>query len=89
MATSAVSPIAYRRGEGETFWSFGALVTVKASAATTGGRVAVFDLAEKGAGSPLQPAMTPPPSDPPDMTRIVAAAAKYGIEILGPPGIPQ
>jgi quercetin dioxygenase-like cupin family protein len=164
MAASAISPIAYRRGEGETFWSFGALVTVKASAATTGGRVAVFDLlAEKGSGSPLhvhhnedewfyvtegeltfwvggktivapagsfvygprdiphtflvssaeahfllvtepggfedfmremsQPALTmtppPPPTEPPDMARIVATAARYGIEILGPPGIPQ
>src|SRR6266481_8242731 len=54
MAGSAVSPIAYRQGEGETFWSFGALVTVKASAETTGGRVAVFELlAAYCAGSPL------------------------------------
>jgi quercetin dioxygenase-like cupin family protein len=164
MAGSALSPIAYGQGEGETFWSFGALVTVKATAATTGGRVAVFELlANAGSGSPLhvhhnedewfyvtegeltfwvggqvikastgafvygprdiphtflvnspqaryllvtepggfenfmremsQPALTkappPPPTEPPDMGLIVATAAKYGIEILGPPGIPE
>jgi len=54
MARSAVSPIAYRQGEGETFWSFGALATVKASGETTGGRVGVIELlAPKGAGSPM------------------------------------
>jgi len=41
-------------GEGEAFWFFGCLVTVKASAATTGGRLAVLEhLAPLGAGSPL------------------------------------
>jgi len=164
MAGTAVNPIAYRRGEGETFWSFGAQATVKASAETTGGRVGVIELlAAKGAGSPLhvhrredewfyvtegeltfwvsgrvihasagafvfgprdiphtfivsselvrfllvaepggfekfmrelsQPALTltppPPPSEPPDMELIVSTAARYGIEILGPPGIPE
>jgi quercetin dioxygenase-like cupin family protein len=160
----SVSPIAYCQGEGETFWSFGALATIMASAETTGGRVAVIELlAPKGAGSPLhvhhsedewfyvtegeltfwvggrviraptgafvfgprdiphtftvgsaqarfllvaepggfekslrelsQPALTltppPPASEPPDMELIVATAARYGIEILGPPGIPE
>jgi len=164
MAGPAVSPIAYQQGEGETFWSFGALATVKASAETTGGRVGVIELlAPKGAGSPLhvhhredewfyvmegeltfwvggrvihapagsfvfgprdiphtftvdselarfllvtepggfesfmrelsQPALTltppPPPSAPPDMNLILSTAARYGIEILGPPGIPE
>src|SRR5579863_6262958 len=164
MAASAVSPIAYGQGEGETFWAFGAYVTVKASAETTGGRAAVFELlATQGAGSPLhvhhnedewfyvlegdltfwvggkviragaggfvygprgiqhtflvnsplsrfllvtepgdfsdflramsQPALTPTPpptpSEPPDMELIIATAAKYGIEVLGPPGIPR
>lgn len=163
MAASSVSPIAYGQGEGETFWSFGALTTIKASAKTTGGRVAIMEqLAPQGVGSPLhvhhnedewfyvtegeltfwvggqvivapagafvygprdiphtflvtspmarfllvtepggfenfmrelsQPALTPtpppPPTEPPDMARIVATAARYGIEILGPPGIP-
>ena len=32
--------------------------------------------------------LPPPPSEPPDPARLVAAAAEYGIEILGPPGIP-
>jgi quercetin dioxygenase-like cupin family protein len=164
MTGAAISPIAYRHGEGETFWSFGALATVKASATTTGGRVAVIELlAPRGAGSPLhvhhredewfyvtegeltfwlggqvihapsgsfvfgprdiphtflvsselarfllvtepggfenfmrelsQPALTqtppPPPDGSPDMQLIVSAAARYGIEILGPPGIPE
>ena len=30
----------------------------------------------------------PPPAAPPDMGAMVALAAEYGIEILGPPGIP-
>jgi quercetin dioxygenase-like cupin family protein len=29
------------------------------------------------------------PAGPPDMERIMATAAEYGIEILGPPGIPD
>ena len=38
---------------------------------------------------PAQALTVPPPPDgPPDMERLVAAAAEYGIEILGPPGIP-
>jgi len=39
-----------------------------------------------------QPAQTltlPPPSGrPPDLERLTALAAEYGIEILGPPGVP-
>jgi quercetin dioxygenase-like cupin family protein len=31
----------------------------------------------------------PPPDGPPDMERVIAVAAEYGIEILGPPGIPS
>jgi hypothetical protein len=30
----------------------------------------------------------PPPTTPPDVDAMVALAAEYGIEILGPPGIP-
>ena len=159
----AASPIALRAGEGEALWVFGVLATVKASAETTGGRVAVIEhLAPQGAGSPLHvhrredewfyviegelafwvggtrieapagsfvygprdiphtfvvtsaearfllvaepggfesfmrsmgrpaPALTvPPPAAPPsDLGPLVAAAAEYGIEILGPPGMP-
>lgn len=39
-----------------------------------------------------QPAQTltipPPATEPPDLDALVALAAEYGIEILGPPGIP-
>ena len=162
-ASPSVSPIALMRDEGEALWFLGVLATVKASAETTDGRVAVVDhLAPRGAGSPLhvhsredewfyvtegeltfwvggkvikapagsfvygprgtphtfevssdearfllvaepagfeafmraagEPAkaltLPPPPSEPPDPARLAAAAAEYGIEILGPPGIP-
>ena len=32
--------------------------------------------------------LPPPPSSPPDVERLGALAAEYGIDILGPPGIP-
>jgi quercetin dioxygenase-like cupin family protein len=164
MSASALKPIAYGRDEGEIFWSFGTLTTVKASSEETGGRVSVLEqFAPKGVGSPLhvhhnedewfyvlegeltfwvggkvigapagsfvfgprdiahtfvvtsdqsrfllvaepggfekfmrelsEPALTrtppPPPSGPPDMQKILETAARYGIEILGPPGIPK
>ena len=162
MATISVSTIALATGEGETFWSFGALTTIKAYGKITGDRFAILEqVAPQGAGSPLhvhhnedewfyvlegelkfwsegkvtvapsrsfiflprdvphtfmvssdesrfligaepagfenfmrelsQPALTatppPPPTQPPDMEKILATAARYGIEILGPPGI--
>ena len=165
MSTTAASSLAitHRPGEGDAVWAFGVLATIKASAETTAGRVAVIEhLAPKGAGSPLhvhhredewfyviegalafwvggevieapagsfvfgprdiphtfvvtspearfllvtEPAgfesfmralgrpaeslTVPPPAPPPsDMAPLIAAAAEYGIEILGPPGIP-
>ena len=40
-----------------------------------------------------EPALTltipPPPTEPPDLDGLTALAAEYGIEILGPPGIPS
>lgn len=33
-------------------------------------------------------AIPPAPTAPPDMEPVLAAAAQYGLEILGPPGIP-
>ena len=162
-AKQVVAPIALGAEEGEAYWAFGALMTIKASGATTGGRVAVIEhLAVQGAGSPMhvhrnedewfyitegevtfwvdgkvvkatagsfvygprevphtflvtsaqarfllvaEPAgfedficavatlatsRTLPPADlaPPDMGKIMAEAAKAGIEITGPPGIP-
>ena len=159
-----VEPIALREGEGEALWFLGHLLTIKASAATTGGRMAVIEnLAAQGPASPLhvhrnenewfyviegeltfwvggtvitapagafvfapvgiphtfsvasdqarfllgtdrpgfedfvravgEPAgaleLPPPPDGPPDVARLTALAAEFGIEILGPPGIPD
>jgi len=33
--------------------------------------------------------LPPPPDQPPDAERLTALAAQYGIDILGPPGIPS
>jgi quercetin dioxygenase-like cupin family protein len=162
--SSPVAPIALGRDDGDALWFLGTLVTIKASADTTDGRVAVMEnLAPRGGGSPLhvhrredewfyvtegeltfwvggkviqapagsfvygprdiphtfevtsdearfllvtEPAgfesfvravgapaqsltIPPPPSSPPDPAPLVAEAANYGIEILGPPGIPE
>lgn len=159
----AIAPIALASGEGEALWFLGILATVKSSAETTAGRVAVIEhLAPEGSGSPLhvhrredewffvldgevtfwvggeivvatagafvygprdvphtftvtspqarfllvtEPAgfedfmralatpaedrVLPPASiQPPDPAVMVTTAAEYGIEILGPPGIP-
>ena len=52
--SDAVAPIALAPGAGEALWFLGCLVTVKASAEGTGGRVSVLEhLAPRGAGSPL------------------------------------
>ena len=52
--TPSPAPIAVGPGEGEALWFVGTLAIVKASGATTGGRMAVVDqLAARGAGSPL------------------------------------
>jgi mannose-6-phosphate isomerase-like protein (cupin superfamily) len=163
-ADVTVSPIALGPDEGEAVWFLGTLVTIKASAETTDGRVAVIEhVAQQDFGSPLhvhhnedewfyvtegelrfwvggriidapagsfvygprdvphtftvtssearfllvaepagfeafvralsEPAhaSTPPSaaSLPPDPERMAATAAEYGIEILGPPGIPS
>jgi mannose-6-phosphate isomerase-like protein (cupin superfamily) len=157
------APIALGPGEGESLWFLGALVTVKSSAETTGGRVAVIEhLAPRGSGSPLhvhhnvdvwyyflvgvltlwvggegvaapagsfvygprdvphtfivssdearfllvtEPAgfeafmravgtpaerleIPPAATEPPDVEGLTRLAATYGIDIVGPPGIP-
>jgi hypothetical protein len=33
--------------------------------------------------------LPPPPASPPDLAQIAALAAGYGIDIIGPPGIPS
>jgi quercetin dioxygenase-like cupin family protein len=161
--TYDIPPIAHGPGDGEALWFLGTLVTMKASAKSTAGRVMVTEnLAPRGSGSPLHvhhredewfyviegeltfwvggevidaPAgsfvygprdvphtfvvsseqarfllVTEPggfagflrslgepalrleipaaPSAPPDIAGLTAVAAEYGIEILGPPGIP-
>jgi quercetin dioxygenase-like cupin family protein len=158
-----VAPIALAPDAGEALWFLGTLATVKASADTTAGRVAVIEqLAPRGSGSPLhvhrredewfyviegaltfwvggqvieapagsfvygprdvphtflvtseqarfllvtepagfesfmrsvsEPAqelvIPPAATEPPDLARLAAVAAEYGVEILGPPGIP-
>jgi quercetin dioxygenase-like cupin family protein len=163
-ADVTVRPIALGPDEGEAVWFLGTLVTIKASAETTDGRVAVIEhVAQQDFGSPMhvhhnedewfyvtegelrfwvggrvidapagsfvygprdvphtftvtssearfllvsepagfesfvralsEPAQasTPSPetSPPPDPERMAATAAEYGIEILGPPGIPS
>ncbi len=48
-----------------------------------------FEEFMRAMGSPAPSLTMPPPQAPPaDMTPVIAAAAEYGIEILGPPGIP-
>ena len=159
----AVAPIAHPPGEGEALWFLGQLVTIKASAETTAGRVGITEtLGPRGSGSPLhihhdedewfyvlegeltlwvggetivasagsfvygprgiphtftvsseqarfllvvepggfesflreigeparEPTLPPASSTPPDLERLVTTAARYGLEITGPPGIP-
>jgi quercetin dioxygenase-like cupin family protein len=162
-STESVAPIALGPGEGESLWFLGILATIKSSAETTDGAVAVIEhLAPQGAGSPLhrhtredewfyvlegeltlwvggetivapagsfvfgpkgiphtfmvsseearfllvtepagfeqfmravgEPAqrleIPPPATEPPDVVALTEAAAGFGIEITGPPGIP-
>jgi hypothetical protein len=48
-----------------------------------------FEEFVRAAGEPAQRLAIPPAAtEPPDPARLAALAAEYGIEILGPPGIP-
>lgn len=162
-STDSIVPIVAGPGEGEALWFLGVLATIKSSAATTGGAVAVIEhLAPRGSGSPLhvhsredewfyviegeltlwidgettvapagsfifgpkgiphtfivsseearfllvtepagfeqfmravgEPAqrleIPPPATEPPDVAALTAAAAQFGIDIIGPPGLP-
>ena len=49
-----------------------------------------FEDFTRALGSPAERLEIPPPAgDPPDLDALVAVAAGYGIEIIGPPGIPE
>jgi len=163
-AGQSLMPIALGNEEGEAFWFFGTLATIKASSETTSGRVAVIEhLAPQGVASPMHvhhnedewfyitegavtfwiggkiiqastgsfvygprdiphtflvtspqarfllvaepagfekfvrilgepaAARTVPPRSIqlPSLDRAISAAAQFGLEILGPPGIPN
>jgi hypothetical protein len=48
-----------------------------------------FESFIRAASEPAQSLTIPPPlSEPPDPAKLTAVAAEYGIEIIGPPGIP-
>ena len=48
-----------------------------------------FENFMRALSEPAQTLTLPPAtSQPPDLEMMLATAAKYGIEILGPPGIP-
>ena len=88
----SVAPIALQPGEGEARWFLGFLITIKSSAETTGGRVAVIEhLGAQGPGSPLHvmlPSLPPfamktiPSDQPPSATasRAVAAADQASVK---------
>lgn len=53
-STTTLAPIALRSGEGDARWFLGGLTTIKSSAETTDGRVAVTEnLGPQGYGTPL------------------------------------
>ena len=48
-----------------------------------------FEKFYRAIGEPAQSlTIPPPPSEPPDPSQLATVAAEYGIETLGPPGIP-
>ena len=54
MTDAAIDPIALQKGEGEAFWFLGQLVTIKASAETSGGGLTLIEaVAGQGPGAPL------------------------------------
>ena len=54
MDTNPTTPYALGPAQGEAFWGFGSLWTIKASAEQTGGRFSLIEeLAPGGAGTPL------------------------------------
>ena len=54
MIVSTLKPIALAQGEGDVFWSFGVIATVKAASDETGGLISLMEqYGPKGVGSPL------------------------------------
>lgn len=55
-----------------------------------GAEPAGFENFMRALAEPAKALSIPPPtSEPPDFQRLASVAAEYGIEILGPPGIPS
>jgi quercetin dioxygenase-like cupin family protein len=48
-----------------------------------------FEAFLRTCAQPAQSLTLPPPSEPPDLQQMTAIASQYGIDILGPPGIPS
>lgn len=48
-----------------------------------------FEAFMRTCAEPAQSLALPPPSEPPDLQQMTAIASQYGIDILGPPGIPS
>lgn len=48
-----------------------------------------FEAFMRTCAEPAQSLTVPPPGEPPDLAHMTAIAAQYGIDILGPPGIPS
>ena len=48
-----------------------------------------FEAFMRTAAEPAHSPTLPPPTSPPDPAQMAALAAEYGIEIIGPPGIPS
>jgi mannose-6-phosphate isomerase-like protein (cupin superfamily) len=54
MSDATIDPIALQKGGGEAFWFLGQLITIKASAETSGGGLSLIEaLVGKGPGAPL------------------------------------
>jgi mannose-6-phosphate isomerase-like protein (cupin superfamily) len=53
-----------------------------------GAQPANFEGFVRALAEPAETLTIPPAAEPPDMQKLMALAAEYGIEILGPPGIP-
>jgi mannose-6-phosphate isomerase-like protein (cupin superfamily) len=54
VSDAAIDPIALQKGEGDAFWFLGQLLTIKASAETSGGGLTLIEaVAGHGPGAPL------------------------------------